>query len=107
MRPHFGHAGDNLVKTTADTRIVLVTAPTARLAACANLMRGLESHYWWQGKLERATEVLILFKTTQARLAKLEKLILNLHPYDTPEFLVLEARAGAQRYLAWIKESVQ
>ena len=115
-----GHAGGHLVKTTAETRIVLVTAPdlrtarslsqaalTARLVACANLVRGLESHYWWQGKLERASEVLIFFKTTRARLAKLEKLILKLHPYDTPEFLVLGAKAGAERYLAWIKDSVQ
>ncbi len=79
--------------------IALVTAPelitarelaksalVARLAACANLIPKIESHYWWEGKLESSAEVLIVFKTTRAKLKALEKLILETHPYDTPEF---------------------
>src|SRR3954469_20497852 len=98
--------------------IVLVTAPDiktarrlsrsalqARLIACANLVPGLESHYWWQGKIERSTEVLLLLKTTRAHLAKLEKLILAEHPYDTPEFIVLPMNSGNRRYLDWIQTS--
>lgn len=100
-------------------RLVLVTAPSlkvarqlaraalsARLVACANLIPRLESHYWWQGKLETSTEVLLLFKTTKAKLAALESLILELHPYDTPEFVVLSFTDGNRRYLAWITDSV-
>jgi periplasmic divalent cation tolerance protein len=99
--------------------LVLVTAPDlrsarklaraalkARLAACANLLPRLESHYWWQGKIETAAEVLLLFKTTAARLRKLERLLLATHPYDTPEFLVLRLDAGAERYLKWLAQSV-
>jgi periplasmic divalent cation tolerance protein len=99
--------------------IVLVTAPdrkvarllaraalAARLAACANLVPGLESHYWWQDKIELGREVLIIFKTTRLHLAALEKLILEKHPYDTPEFLVLPVSAGNKRYLAWLAGSV-
>lgn len=106
------------MKRTASCRIVLVTAPdmkvarkvakaalTARLAACANLLPGLESHYWWQGKLEQSAEILILFKTTAARLAALEKCVLKNHPYDTPEFVVMKIDGGNERYLEWLAKS--
>jgi len=95
--------------------IVVVTAPNlktarslartaldARLVACANLIPKIESHYWWQGKLEHGKEVLILFKTTRTKLAALEKLVLARHPYDTPEFIALPIDSGTRRYLDWI-----
>jgi periplasmic divalent cation tolerance protein len=99
--------------------VVLVTAPDlktarrlaqaaleARAAACANLIPRIESHYWWQGKLETGTEVLMLFKTTSARLAELKKLVVTLHPYDTPEFVVLAVSQGNKRYLQWLEKAV-
>ena len=99
------------MKSGKNVHLVLVTAPglkTARalaraaleqrLVACANLIPKIESHYWWQGKIEKGTEMLILFKSTAARLASLEKLILDLHPYDTPEFIVLDVAGATQRY---------
>jgi periplasmic divalent cation tolerance protein len=99
--------------------VVLVTAPDlktarklaraaleARLIACANLVPKIESHYWWQGKNMSGAEVLMLLKTTTARLAALEKLIVSMHPYDTPEFLVLPISRGNKRYLDWVAESV-
>src|SRR5262245_7823150 len=102
------------------SNVVLVTAPDAktgrglaaaalksRLVACANLLPKIESHYWWQGKLESSAEVLIIFKTTKANLKKLEKLIVANHPYDTPEFLVLPILAGNRRYLDWLSKSVR
>lgn len=108
------------MKPTTRHRLVLVTAPdlktarklaqaalTARLVACANLISKLESHYWWQGKLERSAEVLILFKTTPAKLKALEQVILQKHPYDTPEFIVLPLTAGNERYLDWVTGSVK
>lgn len=99
--------------------VVLVTAPNlptarklvrlalqARLVACGNLLPRLESHYWWQGKIERSAEMLILFKTTTTALPRLEKLILNQHPYDTPEIITLSLTKGTARYLKWIDASV-
>ena len=108
------------MKSARGFSIVLVTAPNLRtarslaqsalrnrLAACANLVPGLESHYWWQGKLERSGEVLIVFKTTKRRLHDLEKLILAEHPYDTPEFVVLPLATGSKRYLDWLGASAK
>jgi periplasmic divalent cation tolerance protein len=48
----------------------------------------------------------MLLKTTSARLNSLEKLIMKLHPYDTPEFLVLPIERGGRRYLNWLQKSV-
>ena len=107
------------MKQTSNAVLVLVTAPdldtaralaktvlSARLVACANLIAKIESHYWWQGKLESSAEVLIIFKTTKAKLKALEKLIVANHPYDTPEFLVLPIIAGNERYLDWVSKSL-
>lgn len=95
--------------------IALVTAPNLtvarrmarallaqRLIACANLVPGVESHYWWQGRAERGREVLMILKTRRALLARLERAVLELHPYDTPEVLVLGLDSGNARYLDWL-----
>ena len=103
------------MKSAAHFSIILVTAPDlktaralakaalkAKLIACANLVPKLESHYWWQGKIESGAEVLLILETTKANLVALEKLILAQHPYETPEFLVLSLRAGSSKYLDWL-----
>lgn len=103
---------------SAAFRLVLVAAPdlktaralakgalTAKLVACASLVPKIESHYWWQGKLEASAEVLIVFKTTRAKLAGLEKLVVANHPYDTPEFIALSLAAGNAKYLKWLARS--
>ncbi len=103
------------MKPAAKFAVILITTPglktaralakaalSARLIACANLVPKVESHYWWQGKIESGTEVLLVLKTQKSKLATLEKLVLAKHPYDTPEFLVLPLNAGNQRYLDWL-----
>lgn len=108
------------MKNARRFQLVLVTAPdlkTARklaaaalanrLIACANLVPKIESHYWWQGKLETSAEVLMLMKTAANRLAELEQLILAEHPYDTPEIISLPLAKGTPKYLAWLAESVR
>jgi periplasmic divalent cation tolerance protein len=105
------------MKSASTFVIVLVTAPdlkTARvlakaalrmrLIACANLVPQIESHYWWQEKIESAAEVLLVLKTRKSKLPALERLILAQHPYDTPEFLVLPLRVGNDRYLNWLAQ---
>src|SRR5438874_534421 len=73
-----------------------------RLAACANLVPRIESHYWWEGKVQRSNEILIIFKTTKRNLGDLQALVLKHHPYDTPEFIAFEINRGAPQYLDWI-----
>ena len=98
--------------------IVQVTAPdlkiarslaraalSSRLIACASLVQKVESHYWWQGKIESSQEVLLVLKTRRSKLAALERLVLARHPYDTPEFVVLPLSAGNKRYLDWLESS--
>jgi periplasmic divalent cation tolerance protein len=81
------------------------TALAAKLIACANLIPKIESHYWWQGRIESGSEVLLILKSPRAKLPALEKLILAKHPYDTAEFLVLPLSAGSGKYLDWLAAS--
>jgi periplasmic divalent cation tolerance protein len=103
------------MRAAAKFAIVLVTAPDlktahalakaalkAKLIACANIIPKVESHYWWDGKIESGAEVLMVLKTQKSKLVTLEKLMLTRHPYDTPEFLVLPLSAGNKKYLNWL-----
>jgi periplasmic divalent cation tolerance protein len=63
--------------------------------------------YRWKGKIERTREVLVLMKTTAARLKGLEAEVKRLHSYDVPEFIVLPIIAGSREYLSWLTESVE
>ena len=103
------------MKAAATYALVLVAAPSPaiarklaraaleeRLIACANLVPRIESLYWWQGKIESGREVLLVLKSRRPLLARLEQLVHALHPYDTPEFLVLPLNSGSRRYLDWL-----
>jgi periplasmic divalent cation tolerance protein len=102
-----------------DVRLVFCTFPDAatarqigtslvekQLAACVNLLPGVESVYRWQGQVENAAEVLGVFKTTTAALADFETALCALHPYEVPEMVALEPAAVAAPYLQWLRESV-
>jgi periplasmic divalent cation tolerance protein len=76
------------------------------LAACVNIhTTPVESSYRWKGKIETAREHLLLIKTTVRRLKSLEREVLRLHSYDTPEFLVLPISSGSRAYLRWLSDS--
>ena len=88
-------------------RKIASAALKLKLAACANLMPRIESHYWWEGKLESSSEVLMIFKTMRTSLEPLEACVVGNHPYETPEFLVLGVDQGNLKYLDWIKGSLK
>ena len=73
-----------------------------RLAACVNLLPGLRSVYRWQGKVEAAAEVLLLVKTSAEAYPALQERLRQLHPYELPELLAVEAASGLPEYLQWL-----
>ena len=99
----------------ADVRLILCTFPdlaqarqigTAlverQLAACVNFLPEVESVYRWEGKIESASEVLAIFKTTAVAWPDFEKALTEMHPYDVPEIVAIEPSAVAASYEAWI-----
>jgi periplasmic divalent cation tolerance protein len=87
----------------ADTAAAVTkTLVGEKLIACGTILPGARSIYEWEGKMEDATEVLVLFKTVGPAYAKLEKRLLKLHPHDMPEIVALEAGAASKAYAAWV-----
>ena len=72
------------------------------LAACVNIVPGVESIYEWKGKVESAAELLLIIKTTSERRQALEEHLLSVHSYETPEVLYLSPNGGSAAYLKWL-----
>jgi len=73
-----------------------------RLAACVNILPGMISHYWWQGKIERAEEAVMLVKTRASLAEKVGALVKELHTYATPAIMVLPVESLDPAYHQWI-----
>ena len=73
-----------------------------QLAACVNIIPGIESIYRWQDKIESATEYLLIIKTHSGCYTELESTIHTLHPYELPEVVAVPIEAGLPAYLDWI-----
>jgi periplasmic divalent cation tolerance protein len=99
----------------SDAIIVFMTASTgeeaarladmlvgAHLAACVQILPEMESVYRWQGKIERAPEILLLAKTTKSKFEELEREVRALHSYDTPEIIAVPVVAGSASYVDWL-----
>jgi periplasmic divalent cation tolerance protein len=78
-----------------------------RLAACVNILPGMISHYWWEGKVERGEEVVMIIKTRAALVEPLRIAVREMHSYVTPAFTVLPAEGGDRDYLAWIMRETE
>ena len=77
-----------------------------QLAACVNLIPAVTSVYRWQGRVETATEVLAVFKTSAAALPAFQQALTELHPYEVPEIVALEPAAVADPYQSWLLAQV-
>ncbi|TIH14035.1 divalent-cation tolerance protein CutA [Marinifilum sp. JC120] len=73
------------------------------LAACVNIFDKMESMYWWEGKLERSEETVIIAKTTPELVEKLIQTVKNLHSYDCPAIVALESKHGNGEFFEWVK----
>ena len=103
-----------------DKRVVLSTAGSEQearkiahhlvehqLAACVNIVPGIESIYRWQGKVETAREWLLLIKTTTEKFPAVRDAIRKLHSYDLPECIAIQIEDGSAEYVQWIGDSVK
>jgi periplasmic divalent cation tolerance protein len=75
------------------------------LVACGQRTGPISSHYWWEGALERSEEWLVLLKTRADLAAAVVEAIVERHPYEIPEVLVLDVAGGSARYLEWVDGS--
>lgn len=78
-----------------------------KLAACVNIVPGVRSIYRWEGAICDDAEVLMIVKTRASRLEQLKTRLAQVHPYDTPEMLVLDVVDGAEKYLKWLADAVR
>jgi len=76
-----------------------------QLAACANLLPEVQSIYWWEGKIERAGETMVFFKTTAGQFERFRLRLQELHPYDVPEIVCVPVADGSPEYLRWVVEN--
>jgi periplasmic divalent cation tolerance protein len=73
-----------------------------RLAACVNILPGMVSHYWWQGKIERGEETVMLIKTRASLAEAVRGAVKDTHSYATPAILVMPIESVDQTYLGWL-----
>ena len=99
--------------------LIYVTAPTKeeaqtigrallekKIAACINLIEGMESHYWWEGKIESARECVLIVKTTDDKVDSAIAVVKAMHSYTTPCAISWKIEKGNPGYVKWLEESV-
>lgn len=99
--------------------VVLVTTPSKkeadkivrsllnkRLIACANIFGPVESNFWWKRKIDKASEFLVLMKSSEKLFIKLSQAIREMHSYEVPEILALPIVKGSKPYLEWLNASL-
>ena len=78
---------------------------TKKLAACANILPGVESIYRWKEKIETGNETLVLFKLSEDRQSAFQEKLRSLHPYEVPEIIFVPISSGLPEYLRWVTEN--
>ncbi len=77
-----------------------------RLVACVNIVNEIKSIFWWQGRIDSASEVLLIAKSKKSLTPKLIRQIKSLHSYQVPEIIALPIVTGNKDYINWINESL-
>ena len=105
---------------TADYIVVFVTVESEeqgkriaetllkrKLIACANIVKGVDSHYWWKGRVEHSAELMVVMKTRAELLEKIIQAVKENHTYEVPEVVALPILGGNPDYLRWIDETLE
>jgi len=72
------------------------------LAACVSILPPMRSIYKWEGKIETASEQLLVIKSATARFPAIRDRLRALHPYELPEIIAVPIADGLPEYLAWL-----
>ena len=76
-------------------------------AACVNIIPGVESRYWWKGKIESAKEYLLIVKSSSDMLEGIIRIVKEIHSYEVPEIIALSIMGGSADYLKWMQEELR
>jgi len=90
------------IDTPANAQKLADKLLAARKAACVNIIPKISSQYWWQGKIEKADELMLIVKTRAILLNELIALVKQNHPYSVPEIIALPIIGGNPDYLSWL-----
>jgi len=77
-----------------------------KLAACINIIHGVESLYWWKGKMESSKEWMLVVKTQRKKVKEVVKRVKEIHSYEVPEVIALPIVEGNKDYLQWISDAL-
>jgi periplasmic divalent cation tolerance protein len=103
--------GINFIYMTAgnkeEAQKVAKALVTSKLAACVNILDNMNSVYMWEGKIQEDTEVVLIAKTTQARVPELVEKVKSIHSYDCPCIVSLPVSGGHNPFLDWIAAQVK
>lgn len=95
------------VKSVQEANRMAKEIIAGKLAGCVSVFPGITSHFFWDGKLCREKEAMILVKTTKGNAGKIMKKIKEIHTYQVPEILFFQVAGGEKGYLDWLKKSVR
>jgi len=77
------------------------------LAACVNIIENMKSIYFWEGELQKDTEVVLIAKTIESNVSSLIEKVKSLHSYDCPCIISLPVLDGNKSFINWIEDSVK
>lgn len=93
-------------KDKEEARLIAAKLVEQKLAACVNIIEGIESVFWWEGKVDQAQEALLILKSKKSLFKEILKTVKKMHSYKVPEVIALPIVQGSQDYLQWINQSV-
>lgn len=91
------HEAQKIVRSLLDKHLI----------ACANILGPLESQFWWQEKIDKAKEFLVLMKSDEKLFEKISKTIKDIHSHEIPEILALPIVKGWAPYLEWLNDALR